>query len=117
MTTEQELSMLVEQIKKAEKAGLHDAALFQEILTKSARLLALSDDALADEFTVSRPTVTRWKSGTNVPYPIAREFIYNRLKKLASAQLKRLKKISHSSSGDSFGGEGSKPPMAASGRY
>lgn len=89
MNNKQELLDLINLINKSEKMSLIDDILFQEILTNSALLLALSDDALADEFSVSLPTVTRWKNGKNVPYSIAKNLIYYRLKKLAFAQLQK----------------------------
>lgn len=46
-----------------------------EEFTKLIKSVVVSDELLADTIKVSRPTITRWKEGRNLPHPIMREGI------------------------------------------
>jgi transcriptional regulator with XRE-family HTH domain len=43
----------------------------------------LSRDALSDALLISRPTLSRWLSGKNLPHPSMREVILKHLNELA----------------------------------
>lgn len=63
-----------------------DDKTFQFLIVQSMRLLELSDIDLSDIFSVSRPTVQRWKTGENAPHPLMRRSIYSELSRQASAK-------------------------------
>src|SRR5438105_15926549 len=45
-----------------------DSPGFTELVSEACRLLELTDQQIADELMVSRPTVSRWKAGKNLPH-------------------------------------------------
>lgn len=56
---------------------------FAWIVENGARLLKLSDEQIANEFSCSRPTVGRWRNGVSAPHPALRPAIYAWLLKRA----------------------------------
>ncbi len=48
---------------------------FRNAVTDGQRLLELSDQDMADELSVSRPTVNRWTNGKNLPHIALRKSI------------------------------------------
>lgn len=65
-------------------SSLDNDLLFQEILKKSETILMLSDSNLAREIQLSVPTIKRWRTGKNTPFPLMRTGIYTWLKKRTS---------------------------------
>lgn len=63
-------------VAQLQNADLKDDALFARLVRDGMDLLRLSDRDVADEFDVSRPTVTRWRNGENSPHPAMRRPIY-----------------------------------------
>src|SRR5687768_8926280 len=53
---------------RLEKANLEDDPTFQRILFEAQGLLELTDASIAEALRVSRPTVSRWIRGKNLPH-------------------------------------------------
>jgi hypothetical protein len=53
-----------------------DSVMFCLMLNRGIALLALSDEAIADRLSVSRPTIALWKRGKNLPHWAVRPSIY-----------------------------------------
>jgi len=86
MTNPNELRLFVEDLRAAD---VQDDRAFHSLLSRGVELLRLLDKDIAQEFGVSRPTVTRWRNGTNAPHPAMRRPVYNLLEHRAAAILKR----------------------------
>jgi transcriptional regulator with XRE-family HTH domain len=82
----QRLKELVDALRTADPK---DDALFHRLLNEAMTLFGMMDKDLADGFGVSRPTVTRWKNGTNAPHPAMRPSVYSWLAKKAAPVLRR----------------------------
>ena len=67
-----------------------DLDLFRGLIGRSQELLALSDSDLSREFTVSRPTISRWKNGVSAPQPLMRKMVLDRLAKKTKGHLRYL---------------------------
>lgn len=84
-----ELTDLLKDIQKDEAIEL---PLFNEILKNSENLLNMSDVDLAKKFTVSIPTVIKWKNGEDSPHKFIRRpilnFIEEKTKELAEINKK-----------------------------
>lgn len=65
-------------------ADSQDTEMFHELLQRAMSLLNLGDKDLAHQFNVSRPTVSRWRTGKNAPHPAMRTPIYSWLAKKAT---------------------------------
>lgn len=63
---------------------------FQHIIGQVATALEKSDQELADDIMVSRPTVNRWRNGRNLPHPLMRGPILHWLDRQAAAKLRLL---------------------------
>jgi len=74
-----------EYVAALKSADLSDDAAFQALLNQGFVLLRLMDKDIAREFRMSRPTVTRWRNGTNAPHPAMRKPIYSWLAQRAQA--------------------------------
>ncbi len=111
--------MISKVLTELQSASITDDAHFHSLIRQSELSLGLTDVDFAREFTVSRSTITRWRNGANAPHPLMRKHVYSWIKARAKKQLKNLEifEESESSKGKSGGNRGSKPPMAASGRY
>ncbi len=70
-------------------ADQRNDAQFQKLLSEGVELLNLVDQDIAREFSVSRPTVNRWRSGANAPYPFMRRSVYGWLERRAGTMLSR----------------------------
>lgn len=66
-----------------------DKGTFQELLLMAIKLLDLTDEGIAERFDTSRPTVTRWRNGSNAPHPALRPAVYEWLLELAVARAAR----------------------------
>lgn len=64
-----------------ESVNCDDDDRFIQVLRLSASLLNLSDQDISDKLTVSRPTITRWLQGKNLPHPAMRPLVISVLKK------------------------------------
>lgn len=60
---------------------------FREILITARDAFAMTDGDLASAFFVSRPTVSRWISGRNLPHRALRRPVFDWIAKEASRQL------------------------------
>lgn len=63
---------------------------FQEILSMCRGLLEMPDKKIADELLVSRPTVSRWVSGKNLPHRAMRKPILDWIAGQAGQRLRVL---------------------------
>ena len=63
---------------------------FRDIIRDVRVVLELSDQNLADELLVSRPTISRWSRGVNLPHPALRKPI---VKWIAAEAAQRLRAI------------------------
>jgi hypothetical protein len=66
-----------------------DKEAFQELLLTAIKLLDLTDEGIAERFDTSRPTVTRWRNGSNAPHPALRPAVCEWLLELAVARAAR----------------------------
>ncbi len=92
MSVEQ-LTHFIKQIKKADTESDSD---FHAVAKASEELLLLSDKDLARELRVSRPTVSRWRTGATAPVPFARKMVYDFLIKRTRQAIKMKKPKSKS---------------------
>lgn len=67
---------------------------FQQLLLTAMRLLDLNDEEVAVRFRASRPTVTRWRNGSNTPHAALRPAVYEWLLTVAKARLNRFDSLS-----------------------
>jgi hypothetical protein len=84
MTTETTLSGLVEELKSADR---EDAAVFAVLVTKAMDTLKIEAVELAVEFSVSLPTVSRWRAGVNAPHTGTRGIVLDYLVGRANKKL------------------------------
>jgi hypothetical protein len=106
------LEQLTQFIKKIQKANLESDSDFHAIAQASEGLLLLSDKELGRELRVSRPTVSRWRTGATAPVPFARKMVYDFLIKRTRKAIKMKKAKSKPKSG---GGIRTAEPRAAKG--
>lgn len=76
---------LIKDLKEAAKAS-GDKETFQSLLLAAIKLLDLTDEGIAGRFDTSRPTVNRWRNGSNAPHPALRPAVYEWLLELAEAR-------------------------------
>lgn len=76
-------------IAALQAADIRDDEAFRSLLNQGMECLGLFDKDIAHEFNVSRPTVTRWRNGTNAPHPLMRRPVYDRLQQRAQALRRR----------------------------
>jgi len=86
-----ELEKLIIELK-AVLANKGDRAAFHQLLLEGIRLLDLTDEAIAGRFDASRPTITRWRNGTNAPHAALRPSVYEWMLEQAAGRLTRLKR-------------------------
>jgi ribosome-binding protein aMBF1 (putative translation factor) len=72
---------------------LKQDAEFQRILRQAQELLVLSDQEIADELSVSRPTVNRWVNGKNLPYLAMRKPIATWIDKQLSLKIRKIEAL------------------------
>ncbi len=72
-------------------ADTDDTSEFQRLMFSSETTLSLTDDEFARGLKVSRPTVSRWRSGKNAPHPLARPGVIKFLRKRTKHQIKKLR--------------------------
>ena len=109
----QDLENLIGSLETARENKANRAE-FHRVLLEAIGLLDLTDEEIAQEYDASRPTITRWRNGTNAPHAALRPTIYAWLLELATSRLQRLKRVEqqktdlgYSSSGlSSHGGAG-----------
>jgi DNA-binding transcriptional regulator YiaG len=66
-------------IVELNEAEMENTAEFNRLLKESETLLKLSDRELARAFTISVPSVTRWRNGTSSPHSVMRPIVYKYL--------------------------------------
>jgi hypothetical protein len=83
-------------IEKLEAAIGHESSKdeFQQILLTAMRLLDLNDEAVAVRFRASRPTITRWRNGSNAPHAALRPAVYEWLLAQTKGRLQRFDSLS-----------------------
>lgn len=59
------------------KINLLDDDEFQRIIREAQTILEMTEREIADQLSVSRPTVNRWKNGKNLPYNAMRKYVSN----------------------------------------
>ena len=63
---------------------------FQETLRECRSILEMSDQELADSLLVSRPTISRWVRGKNLPHRAMRQPIIDWVARQAERRLRAL---------------------------
>lgn len=66
---------------------------FQHVIGQAVEALEMSDEDLADNIKVSRPTINRWKNGRNLPHPLMRGPIIAWLNQQVAAKLRFLSRL------------------------
>jgi transcriptional regulator with XRE-family HTH domain len=107
MITREEVKEFVHALETAE---FRNDVQFQQLFSRGMTLLNLADIDVAREFGASRPTVTRWRNGTNAPHPAMRKHVYDLLERHANRTLKRLPQRS------AFGSYEAAPPVPLAAR-
>jgi hypothetical protein len=74
------IQQFIERIKSAEPQNTSE---FHGILAESESVLCLSDRELARQFTISVPSVKRWRGGVSAPHPVMRPHVYSFLLAMA----------------------------------
>lgn len=62
---------------------------FRRLFVIAMHILELDQDTAAGILKASRPTVSRWMSGTAAPHRVARASVFRELRKVASEKLKQ----------------------------
>ncbi|HXH92353.1 MAG TPA: hypothetical protein VNN25_12300 [Thermoanaerobaculia bacterium] len=81
---------------KADSFKPEDDEQFRSILAEAQDLFGMTDGDMATEFLVSRPTVSRWARGKNLPHCLMRRPITEWVFKEANRQLLREQKLQRS---------------------
>lgn len=84
-------------IAALEGADSQDDATFQALLAQGIESLQLVDKDIAHAFTVSRPTVTRWRNGESAPHPALRKPVFDWLERRARTMNRRSSSVSSGS--------------------
>lgn len=66
-------------IERLQNADVHNDEEFRELLTWCRTAEAFTDAELATEFTVSVPTIKRWRLGETIPHPQMRRAVFTYL--------------------------------------
>lgn len=104
-----EFLKLIEKLKAA-IVGESSKDEFQQLLLTAMRLLDLNDEEVAVRFRASRPTVTRWRNGSNAPHAALRPAVYEWLLAAAKARLHRFDSLSETAAPKTrSGGRGGSP--------
>jgi hypothetical protein len=82
------LTALRDALGRAEKKDVEREEFHQLFLT-AVRVLELDQDTTARIVKSSRPTVSRWMSGHNIPHRVGRASVFTELRKVASDKLKQ----------------------------
>ena len=61
------------------KVSEENDGIFGQLVDRAMTMIPMTDGELAMLFSASRPTVTRWRKGTDVPHTAMRRPIYNEL--------------------------------------
>ena len=107
MKTPTELEKFRDELKKAD---IRDANAFHTIIERGIRILRLTDEDLSRAFSISRPTITRWRNGSNAPHVALRRPVYDWLKKRVTTLIARDNQVVPAGRSYHF------TPMAAKGR-
>lgn len=75
---------------KALAADASNDVSFREIISMCPALLEMSDQEIADGLLVSRPTVSRWVRGKNLPHRAMRKSIFDWIASQATRRLRVL---------------------------
>ncbi len=75
-------------VNEVRRADPKDNALFTSLFNRGVKLFQISDEAIADRFDVSRPTLARWMNGKNLPHPAMRRAIFEWLIQQTQPMLK-----------------------------
>lgn len=82
------LERLREALGRAEDADI-DRDSFHLLFVAAVRVLELDQDTVAGIVKASRPTVSRWLSGTAAPHHVGRPSVFRELRKVAAAKIKQ----------------------------
>jgi hypothetical protein len=74
MTTNDQMRKFKNDLKSAD---CRDRNEFYRLFNTGMELLRMLDGDVTSEFSVSRPTVNRWRNGKNAPHPLMRQPIYD----------------------------------------
>lgn len=81
---------------RLESPDIQDDKLFGTLVRAATELLGITDHDLAERFTMSRSTATRWRNGTAVPHPAMRRPVYKFLLKTVEFKIDQYKtKVKH----------------------
>jgi hypothetical protein len=89
---------------------------FQEGLRIAQRLLELSEQDIADELGVSRPSVNRWINGKNLPHNAMRRVVFSWIEKQLSGRVRKVASIQRSQATYASPAAAVSVPMYAKGR-
>ena len=64
----------------SEPIDYNDDVLFQSIIINFLNMYFTTDRDLAKLFSISIPSVNRWKNGSNSPHPLMRRWVYATIK-------------------------------------
>lgn len=85
----QDVGQLIAQLSSADTT--HDNT-FKDLICRSADTLRLRDEDFSKLFSISKPSVRRWKAGKSSPHPLLRQHIFQTLEKKAGEFQKMLEK-------------------------
>lgn len=82
------LDNLKNYVTRLQAADKDDAPLFHRLVVEGFALVGLTDAIVAREMDMSRPSVSRWRTGRNAPpHAAMRPIVYRKLVRLAKAQI------------------------------
>src|SRR5437764_4324797 len=82
----------------ARRVNHADEAQFREFVRNARLVLEMAESDIADALSVSRPTYNRWINGRNMPHPLMRQSIVDRITKLVQARVRVVTSNSRSGS-------------------
>jgi len=103
-----EFLKLIEHLKAA-IVGESSKDDFRQLLLTAMLLLDLNDEEVAVRFRASRPTVTRWRNGSNAPHAALRPAVYEWLLAATKGRLQRFDSLSEAGPKTRSGGRGTSP--------
>lgn len=96
--------------------SVKDDAQFRAVFAEAQGVLEMSDQEIADQLSVSRPTVNRWKNGKNLPHPAMRKHILNWIVERVAMRIKRVEQARPTATYAVSGSGYARLPLAAKGR-
>lgn len=84
------LNDLVFRLQEAQRNNLERQE-FSQLFSYSISTLELDQETVARKFKISRPTVSRWRTGTSAPHQLGRKPVFTTFEKMAKEKIRQYK--------------------------